>query len=112
MMIKNMCAVLALAAILMLPFSASAMSLLTDSELSVVRGTSLGLPNANFNAEGPATSAALIRNPVDSSRLDASNKAGTSIFTGKSGVAIYFDVTLTLHFDVLAWGDRDGIRPR
>ena len=65
MNMKNMLAALVLGVALILPLSASAMSQLTDNELSDV--------------------------------------------IGQSGVSIYFDVTINLHCDVIAWGDMDGL---
>jgi hypothetical protein len=62
---KKIFTVLVLGVALMLPLSASAMSQLTDSDLSDV--------------------------------------------TGQSGVSIIMDITMDIHFDVLAWGDADGI---
>jgi hypothetical protein len=29
--------------------------------------------------------------------------------TGQAGVSIFFDVAMNIHFDVLAWGDSDGL---
>jgi len=65
MNMKKVFAVLVLGIALILPLSASAMSQLTDSELSDI--------------------------------------------IGQSGVSIYFDVTINLHCDVIAWGDMDGL---
>ena len=65
MSMKKIFAVLALGVTLILPLSASAISQLTDSEMSVV--------------------------------------------IGQSGVSIIMDVRMDIHFDVLAWGDADGI---
>jgi len=37
------------------------------------------------------------------------NNADLSQVAGRSGISINVDVTMNVHFDVLAWGDSDGL---
>jgi len=110
MNMKKMFTVLALGVALMFSFSVSAMSPLTDHELAMVRGTGQPVAGSGVITAGTGISEALLKNRIDSTQLNATSQADSFIntITRRSGVSIYVDVTMNIHFDVIAWGDADG----
>ena len=104
---RKLCALFLLGATIVFPFSASAMSPLADHELAAVRGTGQQVAGSDMKAISLGPVSMLSRETFGS---NASSKAGAPAFTRTSGVSIFFDVTLNLHFDVIAWGDSDGIK--
>ncbi len=110
MNIKKMFTVFALGVALMFSLSAAAMSPLTDHELATVRGSGQPVAVSDVNTAGTGINGALLKNRFDSTQLSAASQADSFVntITRRSGVSIFFDVTMNIHFDVIAWGDADG----
>jgi len=106
---KAICVALAVAAVLLLPVSIFAMTPLTEKELSTITGASQGTASAGVSVKDIAVPTALLKNSVNLNQTSASGTPGASVISRTSGVSIYFDVTIYLHFDVIAWGDADGL---
>lgn len=110
MNIKKMFTVFALGVALMFSLSAAAMSPVTDQELATVRGSGQPVAGSDLNTVSVGSIGSLLKNPVESGQFNTTSQTDSSVnmITRRSGVSIYVDVTMNIHFDVIAWGDADG----
>jgi hypothetical protein len=47
--------------------------------------------------------------PISTLAMTPLTDSELSDVSGQAGVSIMFDVTMNIHFDILAWGDSDGL---
>ena len=111
MKMKKMFAVIAFGATLIIPLSVSAMSPLTDRELSAVTGTGQAGTSMDLSSDGIGTNAALLKNWVNPNQINGERQTATTVdnTTHRGGVSINVDVSMDLYCDVIAWGDKDGL---